>query len=113
MGFIASFKAGRATTKMANLLEEVERNRKPKEEGYGSRLSTARLQHIEQEMQRNMDYLRSFPRHLVTENTLKNIRIASKFNDAARVQIYADLLQGLIEEGIALDLDTFEKSFTR
>ncbi len=42
MGFIANFKAGRAMTKMVNLVEEVERNRKTSDEGYGSHLSEAR-----------------------------------------------------------------------
>lgn len=113
MGFFAKFRAGRAMTKMVNLLEEVERNRKTKEEGYGSHLPEARLVKVEQEMKTSMEFLRQFPRHVVTENLLKNIRIAARFNDNGRIKAYSTVLDILIEEGIALDLDTFEKSFVR
>lgn len=109
MGWLAEFKAGRAMTKLANLLEEVNRNKTPT----GSYLPPARLADIEREARNCMFTLRTFPRHVVTENLLKNIRIASRLGDQTRMQAYADMLNGLVEEGIALDLDTFEKSYTR
>lgn len=113
MGFIANFKAGRAMTKMVNLMEEVERNRKTADEGYGSHLPEIRQIQIEREIVESMNYLRNFPRHIVTENLLKNMRIASKFGDAKRIEASSKILEILIEEGVALDLDTFEKSYVR
>ena len=113
MGFIANFKAGRAMTKMVNLVEEVERNRKTSDEGYGSHLSEARGAQIEQELKQSIEYLRRFPRHIVTENLIKNVRIASRFGDNKRIEASNTVLEILVEEGVSLDLDTFEKSFVR
>lgn len=113
MGFLANFKAGRAMTKMVSLFEEVERHRKTREEGYGSHLPEARQVQIEQELEQSMEFLRRFPRHIVTENLIKNIRIASKFGDNERIEATSKIGDILIEEGVALDLDTFEKSFMR
>jgi len=113
MGFIANFKAGRAMTKMVNLMEEVESNRKTADEGYGSHLSEARQVQVEAEIIESMNYLRRFPRHVVTENLLKNMRIASKFGDNKRIMASSNVLEILVEEGVALDLDTFEKSYLR
>lgn len=113
MGFIANFKAGRTMTKMVNLIEELENNRKAAGEGYGTILPESRVGQIELELERGVELFRKFPRHIVTENLIKNVRIASKFGDNKRIEASQAVLEFLVEEGVALDLDTFEKSFVR
>ncbi|NLC10563.1 MAG: hypothetical protein GX782_11450 [Gammaproteobacteria bacterium] len=113
MGFIANFKGGRAMTKMVNLMEEAERNRKTLDITGDMDLYEARWAQIEQELNQSIEYLRRFPRHIVTENLIKNVRIASRFGDNKRIVASNTVLAILVEEGVALDLDTFEKSFVR
>ncbi|MFC0337612.1 hypothetical protein SAMN05421848_1598 [Kushneria avicenniae] len=113
MWIFGKLKAGKALTRIVSLIEEVEYNRKPPSEGHGTYLSEERGAQIERDIYQHSDVLRKFPRHVVTEKLLKNVRIAQRFGDNQRIEASAKALDFLVEEGIALDLDTFEKSFSR
>ena len=113
MGIISSFQLGRALTKLTNFYEEV-----------GLRKATAPIgctgfEHYTESQREALGQwsnamlavLRKHPRHVVTRELLKNMRLSERLGRTARFQAQAELLSALVSDGVAVDLNTFEASY--
>jgi hypothetical protein len=71
-------------------------------------------QHIKaaHDMRTGVRTLGQFPRHLVTEAIIKNQEVSFQLGRPARAKAQRELYNYLVENGLALDLDTFSKSYS-
>ena len=56
-------------------------------------------------------FLRTIPRHVVTRELLKNAMVAGSFGRPHRVAAIMRVLDVLVEEGVALGTDDFNRSY--
>lgn len=114
MGIIADVMLGFALTGLTNVHEELLMSKRNGFIGAGGgvdSLPRSRQVEIQQKYPKWLSRLKSHPRHKVTRELLKNIRVAEAIGSGARVEAIGELLKVLIDEGYALDLDTFAASY--
>ena len=113
MGIFADIVFGNTLTKLTNLFEEIERTKYTHFIGAGGGIDSlpiSRQKELEKKLPNWMATISARPRDVVTRELLKNIKISQKFNRTERIKAQAKLLEKLIEQGIALDLETFKKN---
>lgn len=114
MGLISDYLFGSAITNLTNALEQVEATHSTSFIGAGGGFDSL-PQHKQIEYSNKIPKwigrLRSRPRHEVTLNILKNISISVRTNQRQRAATQEKLLNWLVEQGIALDADTFLASY--
>ena len=113
MGIFADIVFGSTLTKLTNLFEEIERTKYTHfigARGGIDSLPISRQKELEKKLPKWMATISARPRDVVTRELLKNIKISQKFNRTERIKAQAKLLEKLIEQGIALDLETFKKN---
>lgn len=114
MGFFSGMALGNALTKLTNVFEEMEHTRHTMPIGAGGGINSlpkARQQEIERKMPNWLATLKKQPRHVVTQELLKNMKVSQQLRRAEREVAQAKLLEWLINEDVALDLETFAKSY--
>ena len=113
MGIISSFQLGRALTALTNFYEEVGSRKAAAPIGCTGfeHYTDAQRDAVGQWANKKLAVLRKHPRHIVTQELLKNMRLSHRFGRSARFQAQANLLDALVEDGVALDLATFEASY--
>ena len=105
---------GRHLTAMTNVFEQVETTRYTMHIGAGGgfdSLPKSQQIHAEAVLDRGLAFLKTKPRHEITRNLLLNSKLAASLDRPIRLDAISNLLVFLIREGVAMDLDTFDKSF--
>ena len=99
---------------MTNIFEDMERTRHTMPIGAGGGIDSlppARRREAETQFEQGMAYLRSFPRHEITRELLKNAILNQRLGRPLRVIAIDRLMGVLIGEGVALDAATFNESY--
>jgi hypothetical protein len=107
-------KMGRHLTQMANIFEELERTRHAMPIGAGGGIDSlplARQRQAEAVFERGVAHLRSYPRHEVTCELLKNAILAERMGRPIRAAAIQRLIEALTRMGVALEMDEFLKSY--
>ena len=110
MGIFADIAFGNALTKLTNLFEEIERTKRTHFIGAGGGidpLPISRQRELEQKLPKWMATISSRSQDEVTRELLKNIKLSQNFNRTERIKAQVNLLQRLVDNGIALDVDVF------
>lgn len=108
------FKLGQHLTRMTTIFEDIERTRHTMPIGAGGgidSLSPARRLQAETQFEQSIAYLRSFPRHEITRELIKNAILNQRLGRPLRVIAIDRLMGVLIGEGVALNMDEFDKSY--
>jgi len=111
---LRQFRMGQHLTRMTNVIEAMERTRNTMPIGAGGGIDS-----LPADAQRRADaifeqglaHLRSYPRHEVTRELVKNARLADAMGRSMRVLAINRLIESLSQSGIALGLDDFAKSY--
>lgn len=112
MGFFADISFGNTLTKLTNLFEEIERTKHTHFIGAGGGIDSlplARQRELEKKLPKWIATVSSRSPHEVTRELLKNIKLSQNLQRHERVTAQANLLQNLVNQGIALDVDEFVK----
>ena len=110
MGIFADIAFGNALTKLTNLFEEIERTKRTHFIGAGGGIDSlpiSRQRELEHQMPKWMDTISSRSQNEVTRELLKNIKLSQKFNRTERMKAQVNLLQRLVKNRVALDVDVF------
>lgn len=70
-------------------------------------LPISRQRELEHQMPKWMDTISSRSQNEVTRELLKNIKLSQKFNRTERMKAQVNLLQRLVKNRVALDVDVF------
>lgn len=105
---------GQHLTNMTNVIEQVEATRSPLPIGQGG--GSASLPHhqakaAEAVLLKGIAALRGQPRHVVTRELIKNAILAEQMGRSTRAIAIDKLLGLLIEEGVAMPMRDFERSY--
>jgi hypothetical protein len=114
MNIFKAIAMGNALTKLTNVWEAIGYTRETMLIGAGGgfdSLPRAMQEELAPKIPKWLATLGKHPRHIVTQELLKNARISDHLGRHAREVAQYELLQWLIEQGIAMDLDTFGKSY--
>lgn len=116
MGIISRFFLGSHLTKLATIFEEGvaasdQHHFDPTEVDGFSCLSATRQSEIKLDLAKRTAALRSYPRHVITRELMKNGILASNLGRQQRVLAYINLYDYLLAQGVALDMDTFNASY--
>ncbi len=112
MGIFADIAFGNALTKLTNLFEEIERTKYTHFIGAGGGIDSlpiSRQKELEHKLPKWIATISSRPQDEVTRELLKNIKLSQNFNRIERMKAQANLLQRLVDQGIALDVNDFLK----
>jgi hypothetical protein len=115
MNFIQKIILGHHLTKMTNIFEIVVNTKTGVFAGTGGGFDSPPPHQMTQylgELKLRSEKLRRHPKHVITQELLKNARISVQPNRSNRLEAQQRLLDLLIEEGIAMDLKTFQQSFS-
>ncbi|CAM5180033.1 hypothetical protein CDEN61S_02891 [Castellaniella denitrificans] len=115
MNFIQKIILGHHLTKMTNIFEAVVRTKIGAFAGAGGgfdSLPPHQMTLYLSELKSRSEKLRRFPKHVITQELLKSARISVQLNRSTRMEAQQKLLDLLIGEGIAMDLKTFQQSFS-
>ena len=110
MGIFADIAFGNALTKLTNLFEEIERTKITHFIGAGGGIDSlpiSRQRELEHKLPKWMATISSRSQDEVTRELLKNIKLSQKFNRTERMKAQVNLLQRLVDNRIALDVDVF------
>jgi hypothetical protein len=122
MGFLSKLFLGNHLTNLANTFEEVlnaggmpTATTDIHANVYSpfTCLSLTRQAQIKFNMPKRMTAFRKQPRHVITRELLKNMQVAYSFRRERRLLAYQLTLWYLVEQDVALDLDTFNQSYGR
>lgn len=114
MGIFSQLAFGSALTKLTDLSEELERSRSSSPIGAGGGLASLpahRQREIEAKLPKWLATLRQQPRHVVTRELLKNVKMSDQLGRIERSNAQLALLKRLINDGIALEIEDFAKSY--
>ena len=114
MKFLKQIKMGQHLTQMTNILEEVERTRHTMPIGAGGGIDSlppARQRQADAIFERGVAYLRSYPRHEVTRELVKNAMLAERMGRPIRALAIQRLIEALTRMDVALEIDEFMKSY--
>lgn len=114
MGIISDFMMGNALTKLSNVFEEIAVARGGAFIGSGGidSLPQYRQHEIIKKWPAWIAALQKHPRHVVTRELVRSMKMSQQFNRSMRLQAQSEVLDMLVEEGIALDLQTFMSSYS-
>ena len=107
-------KMGLHLTEMTNILEEVERTRYTMHIGAGGGIDSlplARQRQAEVIFEQGVAYLKSYPRHEVTRELVKNSILAERMGRPIRAVAIQRLIEALTRMDVALEMDEFMKSY--
>lgn len=108
------YRMGIHLSRMATVFEAVERTKFTHLPGAGGGLDSLpqqdRLKAIVV-LEQGMANLREHPRHVVTRELLKNMRVADSFGRTVRVEGMGHMLDFLVANEIALGVDEFVASY--
>ena len=105
---------GNQITKLTNIFERLEVSRITMPIGAGGgfdSLPTVEALKAAAQLEVSLEFLATQPRHEVTANLLKNLRLADSLGKTIRANAIGALLRFLIDRGVALDLEDFKKSY--
>ena len=114
MGIFSQIAFGNALTKLTNLSEELEASVQNMPIGAGGgfeSLPPSRQREIDSKLPKWLNTLRKQPRHVVTRELLKNVRVSEQLGRPGRINAQLKLLERLIEKDIALGIEEFAKSY--
>ncbi|WP_141638467.1 hypothetical protein [Halomonas sp. KM-1] len=114
MGIISDLMLGNALTKLTNFFVDLEESRNYNFIGAGGgfdSLPRHKRELYEKKVEKWMGTLKKHPRHIITQELIKNMRVSQSLNRTERAKAQFQLLEFLINEGIALSLEDFEKSY--
>lgn len=114
MGIIADVMLGFALTGLTNVHEELLTSKRNGFIGAGGGLDSlprSRQFEIQEKYPKWLNRLKRYPRHKVTRELLKNLRMAEAVGRGLRMEAIAELLKILIDEGYAMDMETFAASY--
>lgn len=115
MNFIQQIILGHNLTKMTNIFEAVVHTKIGAFVGAGGgfdSLPPHQMTSYLSELKSRSEKLRRYPKHVITQELLKNARISVQLNRSTRMEAQKRLLDFLIDEGIAMDIKTFQQSFS-
>ena len=107
-------KMGSHLTRMTNIFEEIERTRHTMFIGAGGGIDSlppARQRQAETIFEHGMAYLKTYARHEVTRELVKNALLAERMGRPMRAVAIERLAGHLTRNGVALELDEFMKSY--
>jgi hypothetical protein len=107
-------KMGRHLTRMTNVFEEIERTRHTMYIGAGGgvdSLPPGRQRQANMVFEQGVSYLKTYPRHEVTRELVKNAVLAERMGKPFRVIAIGRLVEALTDMGVALEMDEFMKSY--
>lgn len=114
MGLIGDLKMGHALTSLVTVLEEIAPTPGMRLVGIAGGLHSlpvGRRSELEAKIPKWLNTLRQHPRHAVTRELIKNAMLASRSGRHQRAEAYGQLLERLVQDGIALDLHAFQASY--
>lgn len=113
MNWLRQITFGNQLTKLTNIVEEITQR-----ERQGSNTAPlsgdwldARQSALYEEMDRRSKALAKHPRHVVTRELCKNMRVSMQLGRRDRLQAQSRLLDVLVSAGLALHIDEFAKSY--
>jgi hypothetical protein len=107
-------KMGRHLTRMTNIFEEIERTRHTMLIGAGGGIDSlppARQRQADLIFEQGIAHLKSYPRHEVTRELVKNALLAERMGRPLRMAAIHRLIEALVRMEVALDVDDFLKSY--
>lgn len=104
---------GNALTKLANVFEDIAVARAGAFIGGGGidSLPAGRQQEISKKWPRWIAAIQKHPRHVVTRELVRSMQMSQRFNREARLHAQLELLEMLVAEGIAFDVEQFQASY--
>lgn len=114
MNIFRQLRLGSALTALTNYVEEIELSRAVSPIGAGGGIDSLpepRRTRVIQEFERKKTVLSDYPRHAITRELLKNIKVSIQLERPLRLKAQSRLLDMLIDDGVALKLQDFEKSY--
>lgn len=114
MGFLADIKMGNTITKLTNLFEEMRGSHNYHFIGGGGGIDSLpepRRNYYEKNLEKWLNILKKHPRHKITQTVIQNIKMSQSSNRVERIEAQTELLDFLVDEGLALNLEDFEKSY--
>jgi len=114
VNFIKQIALGNHLTKLTNIFERIEATRATMFIGAGGGIES--LPQSEQastiaELERRIAALRYHPRHVITQELCKNMRVSLQLGRSDRLLCQQRLLDVLVANDAAMDIDTFALSF--
>lgn len=109
-----NLRMGAQLTRMTNVFEAIEQTRHTHPIGAGGGIDSLPLRDQMAStitLMRGLEHLRQFPRHVVTLELVKNMKVAESFGRTMRVQGMMRLLDFLVENDVALGRDEFLASY--
>ena len=94
------FKLGMHLTKVTNLMEQALASQR-----------TGTPPPPVKHMTDSLDVLRTYPRHVITRELIKNSVLALQMGRPERANLIGIVLEMLVEEGVALDAEAFAQSY--
>lgn len=99
-------------TRMANWMEAIERTRYSQPIGAGGEIKS--LPEYQQaqaisDFEAGVKYIEQFPRHVVTEEVIRERQIARRLGQDLRAEVIATLLDRLIDQNLAMEPEDFAK----
>ena len=114
MGIIADVMLGFALTGLTNVHEELLISERGGFIGAGGGIDSlprSRQLEIQEKYPKWLHRLERYPRHKVTCELLKNLRMAEVGRRESRIEAISRLLDILISQGYAMDMDAFAASY--
>ncbi len=111
---LRQFRMGQHLTRMTNIIEAMERTRHAMPIGAGGGIDSLPVdaqRRADAVFDKGLGFLRSYPRHEVTRELVKNARLADAMGRSTRVLAINRLIESLSQSGVALGLDDFAKSY--
>lgn len=109
-----NIRMGAQLTRMANVFEAIEQTRYTHPVGAGGGIDSLPPRDQMTSMitlKQGLEHLRQFPRHVVTREAVKNMKVAESFGRTMRVRGMMRLLDFLVENDVALGRDEFLASY--
>lgn len=113
-GPMKQIKMGQHLTRMTNIFEELERTRHTMPIGAGGGIDSlplARQRQAEAIFQQGVAHLKSYPRHEVTRELVKNAILAERMGRHTRAIAIQRLIEALTRMDVALEASEFTKSY--
>lgn len=114
MGIFLEIRLGNALTQLTNMYEEIEATRSTHFVGAGGgfdSLPLRRQAELESRIPKWLKLIEQVPRHKVTFALVKNAQISERNGRQERFRAQEKLLDWLIEQNLAMDIETFLKSY--
>lgn len=113
MNPISSLILGKNLMKLTDVFEIVEKEKQAYFDDAGGKdfFDSLKFKELEIETEHRLNKLKKYPPYEITKATLGNLMLNEKANDQLRVSALNSLLEHLIAEGIALNVDEFDSAY--